>query len=303
MNPSFSPPPSAIGLRAEELSSNGPPLILIHGVTRCWQTFLPVLAPLTQCCSVHGIHQRGHALSDSILDETLRSKAPIDYRVTAYVDDLVEFIEERFNEPVMLWGHSLGAMVALGAVGKLGSKVSGAILEDPPLHTMGRRLDQSRLFSYFSGLRELLRSRRELRELIARMKKLAYVDPVTLSSTLLEQVRDEAGIHFSAWCASRLDPRVLDPIVQLNWLDGFDWEEAASQSTAAMLICQADPNCGGMLTDADSELLMAKLHARATSQVACCVRFSGTGHTIHDAKPAEISAKAILFLETLRPLR
>lgn len=296
MNGSISKLPMSSALRVTTLSNEGPPLLVVHGVTRCWQTFLPVLTSLQTRWSVFGVDQRGHAIDSG---EVLSEAAP-DYRVTAYVSDLVQHIKDHFDVPVAIWGHSLGAMVALGAAGALRERVAGVILEDPPLNTMGRRMDRNRLYSYFKGLRELLAEALCLPDLMQRMKKLEYIDPDTGSSTRLEQVRDQAGIHFSAWCASRIDPRVLDPIVALQWLDEFDWEEAASRSSATMLVCQADPQAGGMLTDSDSDRLMELLAKRDVQVPSCHLRWTGTGHTIHDAKPAEIGAKALNFLETIR---
>jgi pimeloyl-ACP methyl ester carboxylesterase len=47
---------------------NGPPLILLHGVTRCWQDWRPVLPELMTRWQVFALDYRGHGGSEGKSD-------------------------------------------------------------------------------------------------------------------------------------------------------------------------------------------------------------------------------------------
>src|SRR5262249_9749855 len=85
--------------------ANGPPLVLLHGVTRCWRTFLPVLPALTLRHEVFALDFRGHNRSD---------RAAGRYYVTDYVRDALAFLQSVVQQPAVLYGHSLGSMAAAG---------------------------------------------------------------------------------------------------------------------------------------------------------------------------------------------
>src|SRR5207302_6991572 len=88
--------------------SSGPPMLFLHGVLRCWQDFLPLIAPLTTRWHVHALDFRGHGRS---------SPRPGRYRVVDYVEDAAAFLRHGCDEPAVVYGHSLGAMVALAVAG------------------------------------------------------------------------------------------------------------------------------------------------------------------------------------------
>lgn len=264
--------------------SAGPPLWMIHGVTRRWQTFLPLFPALSLRWELWGLDQRGHG-------EAERGSG---YRVVDYIDDLVGALRRSSGSPVVLYGHSLGAMVALGAAAQVPHRVRAVVLEDPPFHTMGQRLKTTRLASYFRGLEELVRSGVGWDGLLERLPELEYVDPTDGTRVRLGEVRDAASIRFSAWCLTRLDPAVLAPVVSGEWLDDFDWLEAARQVKLPTLVLQADPRAGGMLTDEDRVALQSAI-ADATVTI-----WSGAGHNLHEARPAELGARVLAFLETVR---
>src|SRR5258708_4217712 len=82
--------------------SAGPPLVFLHGVTRCWQDFLTLMPALSGRWTCHAVDFRGHGRSD-------RSSS---YLVADHLRDLLAFLRMQMSEPVVLYGHSLGALVA-----------------------------------------------------------------------------------------------------------------------------------------------------------------------------------------------
>jgi pimeloyl-ACP methyl ester carboxylesterase len=85
----------------------------------------------------------------------------------------------------------------------------------------------------------------------------------------------------------------MTPIVQSQWLKGYDLQSIASRIKSPTLVMQADANAGGMLTDEDAGLL-ERMIADVTR-----VRVSGIGHQIHAAAPDAALRIALGFLESL----
>lgn len=95
----------------------------------------------------------------------------------------------------------------------------------------------------------------------------------------LGELRDRASLHWSAECLTHLDPEVLTPVIESRWLDGYDVAGIFARIHCPVLLLQADPTAGGVLTDDDTQL--------ALRSIADCrwVRFPGTGHQIHRDRP------------------
>ncbi|MFM8583958.1 MAG: alpha/beta fold hydrolase, partial [Planctomycetaceae bacterium] len=99
-----SQPVGSVTLNVARTGTESPDVIFLHGVTRRWQSFLPIVAPLAVRHRLELLDLRGHGASG-------RASG---YRVIDYVGDVVERLGQ-LAAPVVLYGHSLGAMVAAGA--------------------------------------------------------------------------------------------------------------------------------------------------------------------------------------------
>ncbi|MEJ7605237.1 MAG: alpha/beta fold hydrolase [Bryobacteraceae bacterium] len=75
------------------------PILFLHGVTRCARSFDPLLPLLSFQRQAQAIDFSGHG------DAPRRRGA---YKVTDYVSDVAPLLER----PTILYGHSMGAMVA-----------------------------------------------------------------------------------------------------------------------------------------------------------------------------------------------
>jgi pimeloyl-ACP methyl ester carboxylesterase len=265
-------------------STPGAPLVMLHGVTRSWRTFLPLMPAL----SVHGpiltFDFRGHGRS---------SRAAGHYRVVDYAREAIRFLLDQVEPPAVVYGHSLGAMVAAAVAAEASEAVRAVILEDPPFETMGGRIHRTRLHSYFSAMRELAGSRRPLAELSRAVAALPLIDPESGDVTRLAETRDAASLRFTAKCLTQLDPEVLTPIVAGRWLNEYDQSGILRHVCCPTLLLQADPTAGGMLTDDDA--------AEVEALVADCarVRLTGAGHMLHGSRTQEIVNAVHNFLESL----
>src|SRR5215207_7214247 len=92
----------------------GPPLLLLHGVVRCWRDWLTLVPGLAGRWQVFALDFRGHGRS---------ARRPDRYKVADYLEDAVALVKGRFAEPGVLFGHSLGALVALGVAATVPERV------------------------------------------------------------------------------------------------------------------------------------------------------------------------------------
>ncbi len=244
---------------------HGPPLVLLHGVARCWQTFLPLLPPLASMWQIHSLDFRGHGMSDRVAGR---------YLVNDYVEDALALVR-RIDEPVVIHGHSLGAMVAAAVAAQSPERVRAVVLEDPPWQTMGHRLRDSMLHSFFRGLQRYAGDARDPHTLAIELADMPLVHPLSGNTARLRELRDPVSLRFTARCLRQLDPQVLQPIVEDCWLDGYDVDTIISQIRCPVLLIQADAKAGGMLHEDDARRVES-LAADVTRVTLPCA-----GHLVH----------------------
>lgn len=217
------------------------------------------------------------------------------YYVIDYVEDAIELLRHCHNttgERVAIYGHSLGAMVALGAATGPGADMTRAVvLEDPPFQTMGSRLPGSSLMSQFAGYRPFVGSSQPLAEVVRGLADIP-ISMVDGSEIVLGNLRDLVTLRFFARCLRDVDPEVIEPILAGQWLEGYSESVPTEEVTAPVLLMQADVNAGGMLTDDDADTL--------ESQLVDCARlkFAGAGHLLHWDHVEEVTKRTIGFLES-----
>src|SRR5437867_6284980 len=93
-----------VKLNYAETLATGPPLVLLHGLGRRWQVFLPLIPSLASRWHIYAPDLRGHGNSTHV------SRG---YRISQYADDIVRLLTAVVTEPVILFGHSLGGMVSM----------------------------------------------------------------------------------------------------------------------------------------------------------------------------------------------
>jgi pimeloyl-ACP methyl ester carboxylesterase len=258
-----------------------PPLLCLHGVTRGWQSFLPLLPTLALRWQVYAIDQRGHG----------QSNRAASYLTIDYIGDAVSFLREEIQRPAVLYGHSLGAMVAAAVAAEAPELVRALILEDPPFHTMGTRIESYVMYPYFVALEKLASNGQSLSQLVA---VLGAVEIMTAKGKAkLSELRDAAALRFTAKCLQQLDPAVMTPIAEARWLDGYDLAKVVRGIQCPVLLLQADASAGGMLIDADADLI------EQTIADVTRVKLAGIGHQMHTQAPDAVLRFLLAFLESL----
>ena len=260
-------------------------MLFLHGVTRDHRDWLPVIPAFEAQWQVLAPDMRGHGVS---------ARVPDRYFVADYVDDVVAFVEEVFAEPGVLFGHSLGAMVACSVAARIPNRVSAIIMEDPPFDTLGSRILQTPFADYFAALRDLISAPHASAEHLAvALAEVPMGLPDGTGTVRLGDVRDPASLLHHAQSLHCLDPEALGPLVRGRWLDGYDWRSELGAVACPVLLLKGDMSRGGMLPDDISEQLRAGLRSCEF------VDFPGVGHHIHATQTRNVIDIVARFLAPL----
>jgi len=260
-------------------SAAGAPLLLLHGVTRLAADWRPVLPLLAASRRVIAVDQRGHG-------DSPRGSS---YLVADYCADAVAFVRDRIDGPVVVVGHSLGAMVAAAVAAELPGLVRAAVLEDPPFHGMGGRIAGTAWQAQFVGMRDAARAGGGVEGIAAALAEIRLPAPDG-GTRRLGDVRDRAAIRWSAECLAQADPEVLTPVILGHWLDGYEPVAIAARIRCPVLLLRADPRLGGALDHAEGDAFEAAA-ADCTS-----ARFPGSGHMLHWLHPRQVAAAIDRFI-------
>ena len=258
-------------------------LLMLHGVGRAGRTFSSFATMLPANYRVRAIDFRGHGKSE---------RAGGRYRVVDYVLDAVAAVDA-IGVPLVLYGHSLGSLVAAAVASKRPNLVRAVVLEDPPSAGFWDNLSTTHYHPTFVAMRQLAVRRlpvAELAKLFGESELKRYPDGRILR---IADVRDAVSIRFTASCLRDLDPEVMDSILEGRWPEGFDLEAVLGGVVCPTLLMRGDVAKGGMLPEPDAEWLM--------SQLADGIRidFPTAGHLLHWQMRSEAALNTSAFLETL----
>ncbi len=127
-----------------EHGSDGPPLVLLPGITSPAITWAFVAERLASFSRVITLDIRGRGLSSGGPD--------IGYRLADYADDAAGLIRSLDLERPIVLGHSMGARIAIKLAATAPEVVGRLILADPPVSGPGRRPYPIPLPWYIEGI-------------------------------------------------------------------------------------------------------------------------------------------------------
>jgi pimeloyl-ACP methyl ester carboxylesterase len=248
--------------------SGQPPLLLLHGVTRRGNDWRGLIPQLSSQWRVFALDQRGHGGSGRAAS----------YLVTDYVSDAVHFIRSEIAEPVVMIGHSLGAMVTMAVATEAPELVRAMVLEDPPLHGMGERIHGTPWQAQFKGMQIVARRGGSVEQIADALAEIRLPMPDG-TTRRLGDLRSREALLGSAEDLSFMDPEVLTPVIEGRWLDGYELLGKLSRAKCPTLLLQGDPTAGGALTDEEAQLIEQGIdHCQR-------VQFPGVPHQIHQYQP------------------
>lgn len=265
---------------------NGPVLLFLHGLGRFSEDYLDLATELSRSWLCVALDFRGHGSS---------GRAAEHYLVTDYVDDTLRLLQDRFAEPVVICGHSLGAMVALAAAARLPARVRGIILEDPPFHTMGQHIHQTAWATLFAGMQQVSRQGGSTEEMAEALGNIHLPSRRGNRFIKLRDLRSAASLTFSARCLRQADPSIFTAPISGQWLEGYDERQLFEAVRCPALLLQGDPETGAALTDEDAEA------AEKLMPLCQRIRFPNTGHMVRAERPAEVLRLVEEFAAKLPP--
>jgi pimeloyl-ACP methyl ester carboxylesterase len=273
-----------VQLNYAEGPAHGPPLVLLHGLGRRWQVFLPVIPALSLRWHIFAPDLRGHGKS---------SRVAGGYHGSQYSEDIARLLGERVSAPAVLFGHSLGGMLGMWVAAHHPELVRALILGDNMI--IARRLHTPMYTALFSGLRDLARTGGSVERIADGIGKIVLPIPGTDEAVTIRELpgNDEAYLLSWARCVQQADADTYDMTLDGSSLEGWDGETVLRGIACPTLLLQASQELGGLMSDADVALA-TRLLAHHTH-----VKFRNLGHALFIQQPEPVLRAVTNFLESL----
>jgi pimeloyl-ACP methyl ester carboxylesterase len=273
-----------VQLNYAEGPANGPPLVLLHGLGRRWQVFLPVIPALSLRWHIFAPDLRGHGKS---------SRVPRGYHGPQYAEDMASLLRDRVSAPAVLFGHSLGGMLAVWVASHYPELVRALILGDNMI--VIRQLHHPMYMALFAALRDLARTRGSVEQIAKGIGKIVLPVSGARETVAIRELpgNDEAYLLSWARCVQHADPETYEMTLDGSSLEGWDGEALLRGISCPTLLLQANSELGGLMSDADvalaSRLLPHHTH----------VKFRNLGHALFIQQPEPVLRAVMNFLESL----
>lgn len=257
--------------------ANGPPLLLLHGITANWQSFLPIISGLAQDHQIFAIDLRGHGLSGKIEQG---------YTLVDYSSDVLQFVQSELGTSIAILGHSFGALIAIHVAANVPEFIQSIILLDPPLiyRTMAIKSSPSAVdqeaYRWFSTAYDIIKSSKSVDEVENSLQSMFPSWPAKSRYVLAQRL-------------NQMDPDVLGMLINHQHMEGYNTDKLLKQVTCPVLVFQGNRSRGAALTDEDAQFLLKKL-SKCT-----VIRLEDAGHNVHETHSKEIVERVIKFLADL----
>jgi pimeloyl-ACP methyl ester carboxylesterase len=267
---------------------SGPPLVLLHGGSTCWLYGEPFMQAMADRWHVYAPDLRGHGTSGWV---------PSHYRLADYVGDIGLFLQSVLREPAVIYGHSLGGEIGVMLASRSPQLLRALIVGDAPLDKADHPTEETLHRAQNELWRDLAASAKSVEGIAEALKDMLVPVPGENEPRRARESfgEDSRWFHFQAQNLRMLDPTVLDAVLAGSefMLADYEAEKLLPRITCPVLILQADPAFGGILTDEQVE------HALTLLPHGALVRLSGMGHELHGpAKQTPRVVEAIAhFLE------
>lgn len=275
-----------VTLNYAEGPPSGPPLVLLHGGSNRWQSLEPIMPDLAADWHLFAPDLRGHGQSGRVAGG---------YRLQDYADDIITFLRQQVSEPAVVFGHSLGGMVALLVAAQCPECVRAVVVGDSPLTAETWRFDRGR-----DGLifwRDLAGGAYPVEEIAEALKDAPWRVPDHDQSVRMRDVFDEDAPIFE-WLAHNLyqnDPDMLTMLIDEPEIvaAGYDMAVVLPSIRCPVLLLQADRKVGSAMTDAEVKQALPLL-AQPTH-----VWLEGVGHALHLEHKEQVLRTITDFLGSL----
>lgn len=266
-----------------ERPSGGPAIVFLHGIGRNWRDCLPLL-PALGGWHVLALDLRGHGKSSRVRDG---------YRISDYASDVTAFLTNVPASPPVIFGHSLGGVIAMHIAAKHPDRVRAIIMGDSVLarDTLAHSMYQELLH----GLYRVAQQGGALHTMAERLAKLEIPIPGLPGRFAIGELpgNNQASLLKWAECLQLLDPEAMRATVDGSTFQGFDPWTLLAKISCPILVLQATPDLGGLMSDKEVAKILL-LQPRA--QVA---RLQLLGHALHLQRAQPVIEALSAFLASL----
>jgi len=275
-----------VELNYAEGPANGSPFVILHGGAASWRYAENLIDLLNKSWHIYAPDLRGHGQSGHVSGH---------YYLTDYVEDVAAFLSKVVGEPAVVFGHSLGGEIAVMTAAFHPDLIRAVIVGDAPLSNDNQRMGEAALRAMNELWLDL--AGRSNAEIVRALREMPVPQPGT--DTLVPAVdlfgKENKWFEFQASNLHRLDPGVLEAVLEGPeiMLEGYVPEELLPRISCPLLLLQADPANGGMLSDREVESAL-RLLPRPSH-----VRLHGIGHELHGSSPQLVFDVISTFLETV----
>ncbi len=268
-----------VDITYDDTGSGADTVVLLHGLGSARSTWDPLVASVAQRARVQAVDQRGHGDS---------SHAPGTYTLAHYVADAITVCDTVTDPPVVMVGHSLGAVVAASAARLRPDLVRGVMLEDPPLYRGDPQ--QNPAVAFFAMLRQVTLDMQARHAGVDDYEALLRVVPSPNGAGSFADVLGPHGTRARAQSLATIDPEVFAPVADGSGLDGVQPDATLA---CPVRVLRADPSLGAAFTDAD------EARFRISNPHAHIEVVQGASHFVHDEQPERFLAEVHAFLDSL----
>jgi pimeloyl-ACP methyl ester carboxylesterase len=273
-----------VTLNYAEGPAHGNPLVLLHGLGRRWQVFLPIIPSLSVRWHIFAPDLRGHGKS---------GRVPRGYHDVKYGEDVACFLRDRVSRPAVILGHSLGGMIGMWIAGRHPELVRALVLGDNMI--IARRVGNPMYKALFTALSALGRRGGSLDSIAEGIGRIVLPVPGTEESIAIRELPGNDHAYLLTWarCVQQADPEIYDMTLSGAALEGWDGETILRGICCPTLLLQASPELGGLMTDADVSLATRVLPNHTL------VRFPNLGHALFIHQPETVMRAVTDFLESV----
>ena len=242
------------GLLHYETHGNGDtPMLMLHGLSQSSVTFKGMVPELSANRTLFVCDLPGHG----------ESYRPEEYRADAMTADVADLLRDVIGKPAIVYGHSLGSIIATGLAATEPDLVSKLILSDPPLIVWDApRWKSSLISSYFGWARKILNGKLPADQIIP-MLRMAFPQ------------RDIAAIQDQAEALTKLDVAILDATLNVEIASQDEIMGLFNRVQCPTLLMQADPRILAAASDED----IVEIQSRIKDSQH--VKFAGADHDLH----------------------
>jgi pimeloyl-ACP methyl ester carboxylesterase len=277
-----------VSLNYAEIPAAGMPLVLLHGGNACWQAFASILPDLADW-HIYAPDLRGHGKSGWV---------PNSYRLQDYVDDIIAFLRDNIRQPAYLFGHSLGGIVALMVAAQFPARVRAVVVGDSPLSRQAWSEKSVPASDRLRAWRDLSGGQKSIDQIMDLLKDSSTEVPGKSEPVSLRDAMGEDSPVY-AWLATNLyhsDPDLLTALLERLdvTLEGYDMDVVLPAIRCPVLLLQADPNAGGMMTDAEVE------QAQQLLSFPSHLKLQGVSHVLYNERKEPVVSALKTFFQAVQ---